>query len=155
MIFEGLSQNAPETVHTSLIDAAMDGDIFSITMSLKDGKDPNKEDSRERTPLHWAAKNGHEKVVEMLLHHNPNVDKKDLEGSTALYLAAEYGHVRVVEILQQHNADVDKTDRTKILDYGMGVLFSWDCACTNGGNRKGERCSVCGSTEDQSNERKS
>jgi len=117
LIFEGLSQNAPESFHTSLIDAATDGDIFSIAMLLKNGEDPNKEDSRERTPLHWAAKNGHKKVVEMLLQHNPNVDKQDLGGSTALCLAAEYGHVRVVEILLQHKADVDKTDPT-----GMSAL---------------------------------
>ena len=114
LIFEGLSQNAPESVHTSLIDAATDVDIFSIALLIKNGEDPNKEDSRGRIPLHWAAKNGHEKVVEMLLQHNPNVDKQDLSGLTALCLAAEYGHVRVVEILLQHNADMEKTDRTEM-----------------------------------------
>ena len=108
-IFTGLVHNAPKSVHTSIVGAAMDGDIFSVNMLLKRGEDADKGDSRyPGTALHWAARKGDENVVEILLQHHANVDKQSHDGATALAWAVRQGHEKVVEMLLQHNANVNQ-----------------------------------------------
>ena len=54
-----------------------------------------------RTPLSWAAQNGHEEVVKLPLEQediNPNRSGKP--GQTPLLLAIENGHDKVVALLQ-------------------------------------------------------
>ena len=57
-----------------------------------------------RTPLSWAAGNGHEGALKLLLGRkdvNPNSSSKS--GQTPLMLATENGHDRVAELLQARN----------------------------------------------------
>jgi ankyrin repeat protein len=56
-----------------------------------------------RTPLSWAAGQGHEEVVKLLLQTGKvDVDSKDTEyGRTPLSWAAEEGHEEVVKLLHQ------------------------------------------------------
>ncbi|KAK2747592.1 hypothetical protein FQN55_004946 [Onygenales sp. PD_40] len=54
-------------------------------------------DSRGRTPLSWAAANGHELVVKLL--ENANLDSRDSFGRTPLSYAAEAGRHTAVELL--------------------------------------------------------
>ena len=61
---------------------------------------PDVRDSLGRTPLSWAAKNGHEGVVELLLATGKvDTDSKDHYGQTPLSLAAHNGHEGVVKLL--------------------------------------------------------
>ena len=62
--------------------------------------DINEGDFSGRTPLAWAAHNGHEEVAKILLgREEVNPDKPDVEGLTPLSLAAWNGHERMVGIL--------------------------------------------------------
>ncbi|CZR64683.1 uncharacterized protein PAC_14581 [Phialocephala subalpina] len=61
-----------------------------------------------RTPLLWAAVQGHEDVVELLLN-KANVDARDIDGRTPLSYAAKNGHTAVVQLLL-NNANVDAGD---------------------------------------------
>ena len=62
--------------------------------------DINQMDCGGSTPLAWAARNGHERVVKMLLRRGEiNPDKPDNDGRTPLWGAALSGHREVVKIL--------------------------------------------------------
>jgi len=68
-------------------------------------------DARGSTPLMWAARNGHEKVVEMLGCYEVRPNLPDFTGMTPLLYAIGYRHERVVEILlRQRGADPDFPD---------------------------------------------
>ncbi|OAQ59485.1 RGS domain-containing protein (Rax1) [Pochonia chlamydosporia 170] len=79
-----------------------------------------------RTPLSWAAGNGHVAVVKQLLEKGAIVDTKDKTGQTPLWLAAGNGHEAVVRMLIGNGAAVDAKDEW----FGGRTPLSW--AARNG-----------------------
>ncbi len=59
-----------------LVQAARFGDYGVSKMLIKRGVDVNAKDIYSGTPLHWAAKNGHKKIVELFLKAGADVDPK-------------------------------------------------------------------------------
>jgi len=73
--------------------------------------DINGGDIWGRSPLSWAARNGHGEVVKILLgREEVKPDKLDNDGATPLSYAAEYGHEEVVKILLEREVNPDKPD---------------------------------------------
>jgi len=88
--------------------------IAEVVASLVDmeGCGINQTDSIGRTPLMWAALNGHEEVVAVLLGRDDvDPNRPDIYGRTPLRCAVENGHEGVVKMLLGRN-DVypDKSD---------------------------------------------
>jgi ankyrin repeat protein len=89
--------------HALLLLAVQHGDKRAVETLLAngDGIDLNLSDTQcGRTPLIWAALNGHKEIVELILAKdgvNPN--SKDDRGWTSLVWAAIEGHKEIVEVL--------------------------------------------------------
>ena len=80
--------------------ASFFGIVEVVVGLIEMGYDISEGDFFGRTPLAWAAHNGHEEVVKILLgREEVDPDKLDLDGHTPLSLAAWNGHEGVVKIL--------------------------------------------------------
>lgn len=63
-------------------------------------------DSKGRSALWWAAKEGQLEIVQLLLSRNAAAEvRDDSTGNTALLMAAAGGHVGVVQLLLKHGAN--------------------------------------------------
>jgi hypothetical protein len=95
----GYSQRVPRQM-TEVHLAAYFGLTETTSILLKREYQPDCKDTYGRTPLSWAAGNGHEAVVELLLEKGAELESKDEDGQTPLSWAAGNGHKAVVELLQ-------------------------------------------------------
>ncbi|KAF2469528.1 ankyrin, partial [Lindgomyces ingoldianus] len=70
-----------------------------VKLLLDKGADLESKDGKYgRTPLSWAALNGHEAVVRLLLDKGADLESKHKEyGQTPLLWTAERGHEAVVK----------------------------------------------------------
>ena len=59
------------------------------------------------TPLHYAAFNGHTKIVKYLLENRAEIDARAPNGATALMFAARNGHFETAKLLIWEVADVN------------------------------------------------
>ncbi|KAL5359318.1 hypothetical protein BJX96DRAFT_183666 [Aspergillus floccosus] len=125
---------------TPLDYAAENGDQEVVKLLLDKGADPNVEDSSiyRQTPLHYAARNGHQKTP---LHYAAeNGDQEvncSLYSQTPLHYAADNGHQEVVKLLLDKGADPNTKNSSNghqevvklLLDKGATPL---DYAAVNG-----------------------
>jgi len=92
--------------------AAMNGNIEAVKQHLAVGADVNiKDDNWGATPLHFAARNGHENVAELLVVKGAALNNKDDDGRTPLHMVADIGHNGITELLIAKGADVNAKDK--------------------------------------------
>jgi prepilin-type N-terminal cleavage/methylation domain-containing protein len=102
----------------TLFKACRKGDIEAVKQHLAAGADVNATNDAllriwelKLTPLHFAAENGHKKVVELLIAKGADVNVKvEDEIETPLHSAASRGHKEIVELLIAEGADVNAKD---------------------------------------------
>ena len=109
-VYSGYSQRFPKQM-TGLHLAAYFGVQEAANSLLEHIHVLDLRDSYGRTPLSWAAENGHEPVVKLLLDKGADVESKnEYGGLTPLFWAAENGHEAVVKLLLDNGADPESKD---------------------------------------------
>lgn len=89
--------------HQQLFDAAQTGDAVAAKEALeKRTLLVMARDHNNFTPLHIAARNGHNNVVHVLLEYNAAVDDLDRQCYTPLHQAAQFGHSPVINTFIHH-----------------------------------------------------
>ena len=86
---------------------------------------PDTADEDGRTPLSWAAGNGHGYILKMLLEwEDVTPDTADKGGQTPLLWAAEFGNEGVVDtLLEREDVTPDTADKDS------GTPLSWAKIC--------------------------
>jgi TonB family protein len=93
---------------SEIYEAATTGDLAKAKALLKDNPElVYSRNINRRTPLHYAAQNGHKDVAELLLANKAEVNAKDSSGYMPMHMAARYDHKDVVELLLANKADVN------------------------------------------------
>ena len=94
-------EDQEETLHCT----ASQGMLSSVLALLADETFAvDMPDRFGRTPLHWAAEQGHRNVVLALLRAGAYVDCRSQRKATPIMLTASRGHVEVVRVLLQYGA---------------------------------------------------
>jgi hypothetical protein len=90
-----------------LHEAARIGDVKQVRALLPTsaGANLNWQDKYGSTPLHWAARNGHQVIVQILLAAGAKVDMQTKYGYTSLHCASLNGHQAVVQVLLSAHAN--------------------------------------------------
>jgi len=106
------------------------GDAIQVRMWLDDTEhDMNQGDDHQFSPLHWASKGGHTKIVEMLISRGARIHTTNMGDDTPLHLAAAHGHRDILLMLLKHKADVNFVNEhgNTALHYACFWQFE-DCA---------------------------
>ncbi len=91
-----------ETTDTRLHEAAEKDDEEGVYSLLgEEGADVNAIDENGRTPLHWAAENGHAKIVDALLKKGAYARPNDYHSAKPMGLAKKRRHWAVVKLLEE------------------------------------------------------
>ena len=72
---------------SDMFESAKKGNLNAVEEYIKQGNDVNAQNSDEKTPLHYAAWEGHESIVRLLLDKGVDVNARNEYGKTPLDLA--------------------------------------------------------------------
>ncbi|KFY82053.1 hypothetical protein V498_08657 [Pseudogymnoascus sp. VKM F-4517 (FW-2822)] len=108
---EQLLENGPHIIAQSIGGRTPRTTAYENLRVLMDlGADINLKDTAGRTPLSYAAENGHKDSMMLLLERGADVNSKDAAGRTPLSYAAENGHKDSIMLLLERGADVNSKD---------------------------------------------
>lgn len=75
------------------------------------------------TPLHWAALNGHLKIVEKLLEAGADATIKNSSGRSPVTLAEQQSHLEVVQVLlKSYDPEEEEEENMNSLDENGNVI---------------------------------
>ncbi|GLH04266.1 hypothetical protein R5R35_002258 [Gryllus longicercus] len=88
-----------------------EGNAMQVRVWLDDTEhDMNQGDDHGFSPLHWASKEGHQKIVDMLMLRGARINATNRGDDTPLHLAAAHGHQAIVNMLLRNRADINFTN---------------------------------------------
>jgi len=88
----------------SIVVAVELGNIEAVKQHLNDGTEVNAKGGTGRTPLHWAAIEGHKEIAELLIAGGADVNAKTNDGKTPLDEAINpfYNKTEIANLLHKH-----------------------------------------------------
>ena len=88
----------------SIVVAVELGNIEAVKQHLNDGTEVNAKGGTGRTPLHWAAIEGHKEIAELLIAEGADVNAKTNDGKTPLDKAINpfYNKTEIAALLRKH-----------------------------------------------------
>ena len=86
----------------SIVVAVELGNIEAVKQHLNDGTEVNAKGGTGRTPLHWAAIEGHKEITELLIAEGADVNAKDDGGETPLDFAIRRNHTETTNLRRKH-----------------------------------------------------
>lgn len=89
----------------------------------------------DQTPLHCAARMGHNEMVKLLLEHKANPNSTTTAGHTPLHIASREGHTQTARTLLDMNAQLTKMTKVqycpkpRLPAYCIRIIetLSWNC----------------------------
>jgi ankyrin repeat protein len=107
--FPALAQrpSSEEVVARAFAESAFAGELEKVRQLASAGVSVNARDAEQRTPLMWAAFNGHTPVAAFLLEQGAEVDAKDNNGRSALMYASSGPFPEVVKLLFENGAEAN------------------------------------------------
>lgn len=109
LIMSGAELDALNREHqTALHIASYYGHTAVVELLLFAGANPNviSRGREGKTPLMYAARNGHAQAAKLLLESKALVNMQTAYGKTALMYASTHGHPDVVRVLLAYDADI-------------------------------------------------
>ncbi len=88
-----------------LLDGTQRANCTTILKALQDGANPNVQDPKGRTPLHFMSGVGLAPAVMLLIHYGAQLNVRDDEGLTPMHMAAGYANAKTLRVLIGAGAD--------------------------------------------------
>jgi len=109
LLVQWKSELNTENSSDRLCNAASIGDLDTLKLMLEHGLSPNVGNCDQRTPLHLASAEGHNKLVEYILSKGGDVNAHDRWGRTPLQDAVAAGHVSIAEEIYTRGGNMSET----------------------------------------------
>ena len=81
--------------------------VHTLKFLIDRGMKPDQQGWDGRTGLHWAAQEGHFRVVELLVERGADVNVMEEDGQTPLRIACGEGNIGITKYLLENHAEVD------------------------------------------------
>jgi len=121
-----------EQAGEELIKAATENNVegldpAGINLLVQSGAPVNYQDMWKRTPLHYAAREGHINAISRLVELGADLASVDFLARTPLHHAARKGHANAVAVLAQLGSDLNHPDKNPWPNNSGRSPMHWAC----------------------------
>jgi hypothetical protein len=96
-----------------LMEGTQKANCSMMLKALQAGANPNVQDPKGRTPLHFIAGLGLAPASVLLIHFGAQLDARDNEGLTPMHMASGYANAQTMRVLVAAGADITVTGQNQ------------------------------------------